>query len=448
MSGPVAPEARAKPSMRVAVQSLGRALRHKNYRLFFIGQSISLIGSWITRVATSWLVYRLEGSVLQLGLVGFAGQIPTFLIAPLAGVWVDRWNRHRVLVVTQILAMIQSALLAVLAFSGHVTIGRLIALAVFQGVINAFDLTARQAFVVEMVDKREDLPNAIALNSTMFNAARLIGPSIAGILIAAFGEAWCFAIDAVTYLAVIGTLLAMRLGQRAPHREHAGVFTELRAGVLYAAKFAPIRAILLLVAVASFLGMPYTVLMPVIVKTTLHGDAHTYGFLLAAAGLGALIGALRLASRKSVLGLGRVIVFSAGMFGLALVGFALSHTIWLSMVLLVVAGMSMITQLAASNTILQTIVDEDKRGRVMSLYTTAVFGAMPFGSMLAGVLADRIGTEKTILCGGIGCVVGALLFGRQLPEMRALVRPIYQRLGILPEVASGIETASELKQMQ
>lgn len=414
--------------------SLARALRHRTYRLFFGGQSLSLIGTWLTRVATSWLVYRLTGSTLALGVVGFAGQIPTFFIAPFAGVWVDRWNRHRVLVVTQALAMLQSAALAVLALSGVITVPLVVALSVFQGVINAFDVPARQSFVVQMVDDRDDLPNAIALNSSMVNAARLLGPSIGGVIIALVGEGWCFAIDAVSYLAVIGSLLAMRIPQAVRVPSGKRLLTELRDGFRYAAGFAPIRNVLLLLALVSFMGMPYTVLMPVIATRTLHGGPHTLGFLMAASGLGALVGTLYLASRESVLGLGRVIVLASAGFGIGLILFSRSQVFWLSFLVLVPTGLGMMVQMAASNTVVQTVVDEDKRGRVMSFFTMAFFGTVPFGSLFAGVMADRFGAANTIAVGGATCILGSLLFLRKLPELRRLTRPVYVRLGILQDV--------------
>ncbi|HEX4354365.1 MAG TPA: MFS transporter [Polyangiales bacterium] len=416
------------------VLTLGRALRHRNYRLFFGGQSLSLIGTWLTRVATSWLVYRLTGSSLALGLVGFAGQIPTFLAAPFAGVWVDRWNRHRVLVVTQVLAMLQSAGLAALALSGRIDVRSVAALAVFQGFINAFDVPARQSFVVQMVDDRLDLPNAIALNSSMVNAARLIGPSIGGLLIAWVGEGYCFAIDAISYVFVIASLLAMRIRHVEKVRSDKHLWIELKEGFHYAMNFPPIRNVLSLLALVSFMGIPYAVLMPAVAARTLGGGAHTLGFLMAASGLGALGGTLYLASRKSVLGLGRVIVFASAAFGLGLIAFSQSRGFALSFALLVPTGMGMMIEMAASNTIIQTVVDEDKRGRVMSFYTMAFFGTVPFGSLFAGVMADRFGPSTTIAIGGASCVLGALVFFRTLPSFRRSVRPVYVRLGILQDI--------------
>ena len=415
--------------------SLGRALHHRNYRLFFGGQSLSLIGTWLTRIATSWLVYRLTGSTITLGVVGFAGQIPTFVIAPFAGVWVDRWNRHRVLVVTQALAMLQSAALAALWFSGRINVPSVVGLSVFQGVINAFDVPARQSFVIQMVEDREDLPNAIALNSSMVNAARLLGPSIGGVLIAIVGEGWCFAIDALSYVAVIGSLLAMRIPRAARVSSGKRLLVELREGFRYAAGFVPIRNVLLLLALVSFMGMPYTVLMPVIATRILGGGAHTLGFLMAASGLGALTGTLYLASRESVLGLGRVIVLASAAFGVGLIAFSRSHVFWLSFGVLVPTGLGMMVQMAASNTVVQTVVDEDKRGRVMSFFAMAFFGTVPFGSLFAGVMAARFGAQNTIAFGGATCILGSLLFLRKLPELRRLARPVYVRLGILQDMA-------------
>ncbi|HJQ32366.1 MAG TPA: MFS transporter [Pyrinomonadaceae bacterium] len=422
-----------------------RALGHRNYRLFFSGQSVSLVGTWMTRIATSWLVYRLTGSAMLLGVVGFAGQIPSFLLAPFAGVLVDRWNRHRLLVATQVLAMLQSLALAVLALTGRINIHHVIWLSVFQGLINAFDMPARQAFVVEMVERREDLPNAIALNSSMVNASRLLGPSLGGVVIAAVGEGWCFMIDAVSYVAVIASLLLMKVVPREMKgAREANVLGQLREGFSYAARFAPIRKVLLLLALVSLVGMPYTVLMPVFADEVLRGGPNTLGLLMAASGVGALVGAMFLAARRSVLGLGKYIPLMAAAFGAGLVAFSFSRVLWLSLVLMVVTGLGFMVQMAASNTLLQTIVDEDKRGRVMSFYTMAFMGTAPFGSLLAGGVAERIGAPLTLLFGGLGCVVGALWFALALPALRRDVRPIYERIGILPEVAASIHTTAEL----
>jgi len=420
-----------------------RALRHRNYRLFFGGQSVSLIGTWMTRLATAWLVYRLTHSALLLGLVSFAGQIPTFLLAPFAGVWVDRWNRHRVLVVTQILAMLQSFALAALALANRITVWDVLWLSLFQGLINAFDMPARQAFVVQMVEDRRDLGNAIALNSSMVNMARLIGPSVAGMVIAAVGEGYCFLIDGISYLAVIASLLMMNITALPKSRAARSTFAELRDGWNYVSGFPPIRSILLLLGLISLMGMPYTVLMPIFAGKILGGGPHTLGFLMGAVGVGALTGAFRLAARRSVLGLGRLTAISAAIFGAGLVAFSRSPWLWLSLILMFVVGIGMMTQMASSNTILQTIVEEDKRGRVMSYYAMAFTGMAPFGSLLAGTVANRIGAPDTLLITGACCIVGAIWFARELPEIRRLVRPIYQELGILPEMATGLQQASQ-----
>ncbi len=422
-----------------------RALSHRNYRLFFTGQSLSLVGTWITRVATSWLVYRLTGSAAALGIVGFVGQLPTFVLAPVAGVWVDRWGRYRVLVGTQVLSMLQSFALAGLALSEVITVTHVVLLSVLQGIVNAFDTPARQAFVVDMVEDRADLPNAIALNSSMVNGARLIGPSVAGVLVALAGEGWCFLIDGFSYVAVIASLLMMRLAPAAPRAARRRVLAELAEGFRYAFGFAPIRWILLLLALISLMGMPYTVLMPAMAADVLHGGPRTLGFLMGATGVGALAGAISLASRRTVLGLGRVIPWAAVLFGGGLIAFSLSRSIALSMALMVFTGAGFVVQLASSNTILQTIVREEMRGRVMAFYAMAFMGTAPFGSLLAGGLASRIGVPRTILLGGCACIAGGALFARQLPRLRRLVRPIYVERGILPEVAAGLSETAVLR---
>ena len=426
--------------------SLFRALRHRNYRLFFVGQGASLVGTWVTRLAMSWLVYRLTGSAVLLGVVGFAGQIPTFLLAPFAGVWVDRLDRYRVLVSTQVLAMLQSAALAALVLTGVVQIWHILVLSVFQGLVNAFDVPARQAFVVEMVEGPEDLPNAIALNSSMVNGARLVGPAVAGVLVAAVGEGWCFLLDAVSYAAVIASLLMMTVARRERVAAPARVLDDLRDGFRYASASRPIRAGLALLAVISFAGMPYTVLMPVVASKVLGGGANTLGALMAASGLGALGGALYLASRRSIVGLGRVIPTAAAVFGASLVGFAFSRSIGLSLGLLVLGGAGFMIQMAATNTVLQTIVRDEMRGRVMAFYTMAFMGMAPFGSLLAGLLADRIGTSWTIAGGGACCVLGAAAFARALPVLTRDVVPIYRRKGILPAIAAGLGDATAIRQ--
>ena len=408
-----------------------RAFQHRNYRLFFGGQSVSLVGTWITRIATSWLVYRLTGSLLLLGVVSFCGQIPTLLLAPFAGVYVDRWDRHRILVVTQVLSMLQSIALAAMVFTDTVSVPFILGLQLFQGVINAFDTPARQSFVVQMVEDRSHLPNAIALNSTMVNASRIIGPSIGGAVIATVGEGWCFTIDAISYIAVIASLFAMNVERREIPARHSGMLEELRTGFQYVWTFLPVRSALILLSLVSILGMPYTVLMPAIAGNLLHGGAHTLGFLMTSSGVGALAGALYLASRKSVRGLGRAMVYATASFGAGLVVFSFSRVLWLSLLTLPFVGGGMMVALAASNTILQTVVTEELRGRVMAFYAMAFLGTAPIGSLLAGVIADRIGPARTILLGGVCCLGVAVWFAMRLPSLRELVLPIYVERGII-----------------
>ena len=422
---------------------LTRALQHRNFRLFFGGQSISLVGTWITRVATSWLVYRLTGSELLLGVAGFAGQIPTLIITPFAGVLVDRHDRRRILLWTQAGSLVQSALLAVLTFTDIITVKQIIWLQVVQGVINSFDTPARQAFVSEMVEDRRDLPNAIALNSSMVNGTRIIGPSIGGLLIAAFGEGWCFATDAISYVAVIASIVAMRVRPRA-HQEAAEMhlLEELHHGWKYVFHSIPIRSALLLVAIVSTAGTPYTVLMPAIAAQVLHGGPNTLGLLMTGTGVGALLGALYLAQRESVVGLGRIIMWASAVFGIGLVIFSLTTSLWPAFLVLAIAGCGFMIQLAATNTILQTIVEERLRGRVMSFYTMAFFGTVPIGSLLGGIMADHYGATRTVLVSGIVCLAGSAWFAYKLPAIRAVIRPIYRERGIItvPAVDTGAKT--------
>jgi MFS family permease len=414
---------RLKPSLR--------ALESKNYRLFFTGQAISMIGTWMTQVAMIWLVYHLTNSALLLGIVGFSSQIPSFVIGPFGGIFVDRWNRHRILVTTQILAMIQSLALAVLALTGIIQIWHIILLSIFQGFINAFDAPARQAFVMEMIEKKEDLGNAIALNSSMFNGARLVGPAIAGLVIASVGAGMCFLIDGVSYIAVIASLLAMKIKPRQITVQTTNVWQRLKEGFIYAFSFPPIRAILLLLALFSFMGMPYMVLIPIFATKILDGDAETLGFLMTASGLGALMGGIYLSSRQSVVGLGKVIAFSPAVLGVGLIIFSQSRLLWLSLLMMLIVGCASILQIASSNTILQTIVEEDKRGRLMSLYTMSFLGILPFGNLAAGALASRIGAPNTVMIGGLFCILGSLIFAKQLPKLTRLIRPLYRKIGLL-----------------
>ncbi|GGG80479.1 MFS transporter [Edaphobacter dinghuensis] len=408
-----------------------RALRHRNFRLFFTGQSISLIGTWMTRIATSWLVYRLSGSALLLGVVGFAGQIPTFLLAPFAGVLVDRLNRRNLLVWTQVLAGIQSLIMAALTLAKVITIHEIIALSAFQGLINAFDMPGRQSFLVQMVEDKQDLGNAIALNSSMVNTARLIGPALAGLVIAAVGEGYCFAIDGFSYIAVVVSLLMMQVPASTIKRAATSMFEQLKEGWSYVTDFSPIRTILTLFALISLMGMPFIVLMPIFASQVLHGGPHTLGYLMGASGVGALISAISLALRKSVRGLTTMIQISAFLFGSGLILFGLSHHLALSLLLMLVVGFGMMQGLAASNTVIQTLVPEDKRGRVMSYYTMAFVGMAPFGSLLAGFLAHRVGAPHAVMITGTFCIIGATWFTTQLKAIRRVMRPIYIDLGIM-----------------
>jgi MFS family permease len=409
-----------------------RALRHRNFRLFVAGQSVSLIGTWMTRLATSWLVYRLTHSALVLGVVGFSGQILTFVLAPFAGVWVERMDRRRLLVWTQALAAVQSLGLAALTLAGVITIWEIIALSSLQGLINAFDMPGRQSFLVQMVEDKADLGNAIALNSSMVNVARLVGPALAGGVIAWVGEGWCFLIDGVSYFAVIASLLMMQVKVAAVKRTASSMLEQLREGWSYVSTFRPIRSILLLFALLSLMGWPYAVLLPIFAGQVLHGGAHTLGFLTGASGVGALVSAVSLAVRKTVLGLTRMIQIAAAVFGAGLILFGFSHVLWLSIVVMLFVGFGMMQGLAASNTIIQTLVAEDKRSRVMSYYTMAFVGMAPFGSLLAGGLAHRFGAPHTVMFTGACCIAGSVWFTLELPAVRKVMRPIYREMGLLP----------------
>lgn len=421
-----------------------RAFKYRNYQLYFGGQGISLIGTWMQRIAMSWLVYRLTNSTFLLGLVGFLSAIPMFIITPFAGVIVDRISRYKIILWMQILATIQALMLWFLIITNWIQIWHIIVLSIILGIINAFDTPARQSFVIEIVEKKEDLGNAIALNSTMFNGARLIGPPLAGIIIASAGEGMCFLINGLTFFAVIIGLLLMKINERKNELPQSDIFKDLKQGFEYTFSFLPIRAIILLLALISIMGMPYVVLMPVFAKEILHGGPQTLGFLMGVAGVGAIIGALYLASRKSVVGLGKLIPISAMIFGLGIITFSFSRIFLFSAFVMLFIGFGMMVQMASSNTVVQTIIDDDKRGRVMAFYVTAFLGTTPFGSLLAGSIASKIGAPYTLLISGVTCILGALMFLRKLPEIRKLTHPIYTKMGILPEIATGIQTASQL----
>jgi MFS family permease len=408
------------------------ALRSRNFKLFFAGQTISVIGNWMTRLATTWLVYHLTRSALLLGIVTFAGQIVTFLLAPFAGVLVERFDRRKLLVWTQAGGAVQSLALAALTLAHVINLREIVALTALQGLINAFDMPGRQSFLVQMVDDRDDLSNAIAINSSMANGARLIGPAIAGLVIGAVGEGWCFLIDGLSYFAVIASLLSMRIKPLQSHPHAAGMLAQVREGWNYVRGFRPIRSILLLFALLSLMGHPYAVLMPIFAGQVLHGDASTLGWLMGATGAGALVSALSLAVRRSVVALPRMVQIAAAMFGAALMLFGLSHALWLSLLLMPFVGFGMMQSASASNTIIQSLVSEDKRARVMSYYTMAFFGAAPFGSLLAGALAHRIGAPHTVILTGAVCVAGSLWFSLELPKIHAAMRPFEHQTAPLP----------------
>ena len=421
-----------------------RAFRHRNFRLYFGGQSISFIGTWVQQIALSWTIYELTRSSFLLGVVSFAGQLPLFFVTPLAGVLVDRWNRHRTLVMTQTLSLVQALLLAIVVSTHLLQVWNLILLNLFAGVILAIDLTARQAFIVDMVGSGHDLPNAVALNAFVINGGRMLGPAVAGLLLTVVSPAVCFYLNAASYVPVIAALVAMQVRPHARQGAKSNPVEDFVEAFHYAWKFPPIRAVLLLVTLVSLFGMPYAVLMPIFAAEVMHGQAHTLGWLMTAPGLGALIGTLYLASRKSIVGAGPRIATGAAVFSVGLLATGLSRSLTPALLALGLIGLGMIIQLATSNTVLQTIVDDDKRGRVMSLYTVAFVGMAPFGSLCCGWTAQHVGVPLTFLVAGLACLGGAILFASRIPILRPMVLPIYREKGIIPEIAEGLETASGL----
>jgi len=412
-----------------------RALRHRNYRLYLGGQAISVTGTWMQQIAMGWLVYRLTDSAWMLGLVGFAGQIPALLLMSFAGVLADRWDCRRILLITQSLAMVQAATVAALALTGVIQVWHIAILAAFLGSVNAFDMPTRHTFLIQMVEEKNDLPSGIALHSSMFNSARLIGPSIAGLIVAAWNEGGCFLLNAVSYLGVLAALFAIRVPGRPADETHPSVFEGLKDGVRYVLRTAPIKAVLALIAMLSFVGMPYQVLMPIFARDVLHGGAHTFGFLVASSAAGSIVGAIYLASRRNALGLERVIPVGLACFSLAVIGFASSRVLWLSMGLLVCAGCGMMVVFASSNTLIQTVVDDSRRGRVMSLYTLSFMGMGPFGVLLAGTLAQHLGAPLTVTLYGVACLGAVGLFLLRLRSLSAALHPIHVQLGLVPELA-------------
>ena len=433
---------RSDPS--IGLPATLRALKHRNFQLFFSGQLISLIGTWMQSVAQSWLVYRITGSSLLLGAVGFASQIPVFLVAPLGGIVADRWNRQRVVIATQVASMLLALILAILTLGAWVRVWHIFVLAALLGVVNAFDIPGRQSFLVDMVGK-EDLMNAIALNSSMFNGARVVGPAVAGILVAKIGEGWCFFANGVSYIAVIIGLFMMRVQPRRLAPTTGSPLQHILDAFHWVRRTTPIRALLLLLGLVSLVAMPYTVLMPVFADKILHGGARGLGILMGATGVGALLGALTLASRTGVRGLGRWVAYSCGAFGISLLLFAFSRTFWLSTVLLLPVGFSMMLQMSSSNTLIQAMVPDELRGRVMALYSMMFMGMAPFGALLGGALADRIGAPLTVGIGAVACMAGAFWFWLQLPKIRIAAR----RLIVAQEAAGGepaIEMTAQLRE--
>ncbi len=418
----------ASPRSRVATAV--RALRHRNFQLFFAGQLISLIGTWMQTVAQSWLVYRLTGSTLLLGTVGFASQIPVFLVAPIGGTVADRFNRRRIVIATQMLSMILAFILAALTLTHRIQVWQIMVLAAGLGIVNAFDIPARQAFLMDMVG-REDLMNAIALNSSMFNGARILGPAVAGIVVAWVGEGWCFFANAVSYIAVIVGLLMMKITHPLNLATQGSPIEHILEGFRFVIRAAPIRAILLLLGLVSLVGMPYSVLMPVFAREILHGGAKELGLLMGATGVGALLGALSLATRVGVRGLGKLIAICAGGFGVSLILFSFSKMFWLSMVLLLPVGFTMMVQMASSNTLLQSMVPDQMRGRVIAVYSMMFMGMAPFGAFFAGALAHHLGAPWTVAIGGVACIAGAIVFGLELPKFRREARELVLAQGMV-----------------
>ena len=395
-----------------------RAFRHRNYRLFFAGQLTSLVGTWMQTVAQSWLVYRLTGSATLLGLVGFASQFPIMVLAPIAGSVADTYPRRRSMLAVQTAAMLLAFPLAALTLTNRIQVWHIMVLSVLLGIVNAFDVPVRQSFVAEMVG-REDLINAIALNSSMMNGARVIGPAIAGIVVSAIGEGWCFLINGLSYLAVIVGLLFMTAGNQAPQEDYASHMEAIIEGFRFVLHTQPVRTLLMLLGVVSLMGMPYSVLMPIFADHVLNGGAKGLGVLMGFSGIGALLGAVTLAGRRGIRGLGTWVMFACAGFGTSLILFSLSRRFWLSAFLLVPVGFSMMVQLASSNTLIQSMVPDRLRGRVMAVYSMMFLGMAPFGALFAGLLANRLGAPLTVAIGGVVCIAGAVVFRSHLPRVRA-----------------------------
>ncbi len=408
-----------------------RAFRSKNFRIFYAGQGLSLLGNWLQTVAMSWLVYRVTGSALLLGVTAGAQQLPILFLSPIAGVWADRVNRRRLLMLIQSLAFVQALTLALLTFSDMVRVPHLIALALFLGIITAFETPTRQAFLLELIEHREDLPNAIALQSLLFQSTRFVGPSVAGLVLAVLGEAWCFLVNALCYLAIIVTYAVVRVKPRERPDTRIGWWRQLASGIKYAFGFTGSRRLLLLLMVMGFFTAPWSSLMPIFAAETFSGDSRTFGFLIGAVGLGAILGTFALAARSSVRGLGRVVAAATVMAGVALAGFSLSGTLWLSLTFLGVFGAGLVVTAASVNTILQTVADEDKRARVISMYVMCFLGFAPIGNFTAGALAEVIGAHRTLLGCGLIVVLAGGTFALGLKSWARAIRPVYVKQGII-----------------
>ncbi len=410
------------------------SLQSRNYRLYFFGQGISLVGTWMQQIALSWLIYRLTGSVFLLGLISFTSQIPNFVLSPLTGVITDRYDRLKIMTIAQVLFMLEAFTMTLLVMSGHIEVWQIIVLSVFFGIISAFEAPARQSLTVDLIDNPKHLGNAIALNSALFNAARLIGPAIAGITIAAVGEGVSFLMNTISYLGVIGALLMVRLPNKESKPVHRDFKESFSEGFKYTFNTLPLRTLILILAILSLSGYPFIVLLPAYAKEILHGGSDTLGFLMSGMGAGALIGALIMAARKSVLGLGKIISWHLGILGIAVILAGISNQLGYSLIILFFGGLSMILSLAAINIMIQSLADEDKRGRVMSFYAMALMGTLPIGNLLAGIIASAIGIENTLFIGGGITVITAFWFEFNRRGMRETVRSIYRQKGIYSEI--------------
>ncbi len=429
------------PNNLGALKGIFSSLRSRNYRLYFIGQCISVTGSWMQSIAMSWLIYRLSGSVVLLATINVITQLPSFFISPFAGVLLDRINRKRMLIITQCCFMLEAATLAVLMFTGSIQVWHILLLGLFVGVINAIDSPTRQSMVMDLVDRKEDLSNAIALNSAVFNGARLVGPSLGGLLVGGFGEAWCFLINAVSYIAVIVAITKMTLQYNVKEKQAFRILEQLKEGAHYAFGYLPIRTLLLMIGAISFFGMPFLVVVPAYVREVLHGSSETLGFLMSSFGAGALLAAIYMAARKSVLGLGKVLTLCCALFGIGLPAIAYVQWTWLALIIAFPAGFGLIAAMASINTLLQTLSDEDKRGRVMSFYSMALIGMAPLGSMLFSAVEKLCGLSLSIVCFGLVCFAAAAAFEHYRPLVRRLSRPAYVRKSrLVPEIASGIQS--------